>query len=55
MDSRQKDIMIDSILYSSIFYILSTPEVFALTKSRCTNTFLFGFCFILIQKITNRV
>jgi hypothetical protein len=62
MDSHQKDNLIDALLFSAVFYILSSNEVLAIMakhgpiqNAHVTNTFLFGFSYLLVQRLTNRL
>lgn len=62
MDSHQKDHLIDALLFSAMFYILSSTEVLAIVakhgpiqNAHVTNSFLFGLSFLLVQRLTNRL
>lgn len=62
MDSHQRDNLIDAVLFSTMFYILSHSEVLTFMANhvpfqdpRLTNTILFGISFVVVHKLTNRI
>jgi hypothetical protein len=54
---KYKDVIIDTIIYSALFYALSQSDMYP--KSISSNTeiqaLLFGICYIIIQKLTKRL
>ena len=63
LNTRDKDALIDAVLYSCMFYILSHPKTYNLTKSitpalqdrNLLHAFVFLVGVFLIQKYTKRV
>ena len=61
MDSHQRDNLIDAVLLSALFFILSHEDTLQLAKQipisnpRITNSIVFAISFIGIQRITNRI
>ena len=61
--SRDKDFAIDTVMYSTLFYLLSQKGVYEKT-SRCftfikdrvlIHAIVYGLVYLLIQKMTNRM
>jgi hypothetical protein len=59
----QKEIMLDSLMYSTLFYILASPKMYSMTsgmlpklvKDRVLlHALVFMLVYVLIQKLTKR-
>ena len=59
----QKEIMLDSLMYSTLFYILASPKMYSMTagvlpkmaKDRVfLHALVFLLVYVLIQKLTKR-
>lgn len=63
LTTTQKEVMLDSIMYSSLFYVLANPNMYMMTaklfpkmlKDRVLlHTLVFMVMYVSIQKITRR-
>ena len=54
---KYKDVIIDTIIYSALFYALSQSDMYPkiIAHNIEIHALLFGICYIIIQKITKRL
>ena len=59
----QKEIMLDSVMYATLFYILASPKMYSMTRNVLPkfakdrvflHALVFLLVYVLIQKITKR-
>jgi hypothetical protein len=63
LQSREKDQIVDAILFSTLFYLLSHEGSYQMTKqmsfltsdSKLILAILFGVIYLVIQKLTRRM
>ena len=64
IQSREKDNIVDAILFSTLFYLLSHKSTYEMTKPILStwlddrillHTLMFGVIYLMIQKITKRM
>ena len=64
IQSREKDNLVDAVLFSTLFYLLSHKSTYEMTKPILSNwlddrillhTIVFAVIYLMIQKITKRM
>jgi hypothetical protein len=61
--SKETDVLVDTILYSCLFYVLSHPSMYAsvtvgqnlMTDRQAVHAMLFAVSYLAIQKLTKRI
>lgn len=57
INPKHKDVLIDTMIYSALFYALSQSEMYPKNIKNNTevHALIFGIFYIIIQKITKRL